>query len=87
MLLGEGGVVHAHRLPPTRQTVPAGEPGWGGALPEVLDAVERDMIQDALKATRGNMARAARELGITERIMGLRVKKLSIDPRRVRTSR
>jgi len=32
------------------------------------------MIIEALKRTRGNMSRAAAELGLSERIMGLRVK-------------
>jgi len=38
------------------------------------------MIQDALKQTGGNMAKAARILGITERIMGLRITTYRIDP-------
>jgi DNA-binding NtrC family response regulator len=45
---------------------------------------ERELILDALKNFRGNMTRAAKALGITERIMGLRVKKYGIDPRRFR---
>jgi Nif-specific regulatory protein len=36
------------------------------------------MIVDALKDNRGIMSRAARQLGITERVMGLRVKALNI---------
>ena len=44
------------------------------------------MIVDALKLTRGNMAQAARELGISERIIGLRVAKYAIDWRRFRAS-
>jgi Nif-specific regulatory protein len=31
------------------------------------------------------MAKAARALGISERLMGLRVKKVGVDPRRFRT--
>lgn len=39
------------------------------------------MIIEALKAGRGNKAKAARELGITERLMGLRVQRHEIVPR------
>jgi Nif-specific regulatory protein len=56
-------------------------------LPSTLRRVERDMIIAALKASRGNKARAARALGISERLMGLRVKKYNIDPRVFRTLR
>ena len=37
------------------------------------------MILDTLIATRGNSAKAAQTLGITERIMGLRIQKYQID--------
>jgi Nif-specific regulatory protein len=50
-----------------------------------MDNLERELLMDALKSTKGNMARAARMLDITERIMGLRVKKHGIDPRHFRT--
>ncbi len=49
-------------------------------LQGTLAEVEREMIVTALQKTRGNKARAARVLGITERIMGLRVRKYGIDP-------
>ena len=49
-------------------------------LPTTLARVEREMIVEALRASRGNKAKAARSLGISERLMGLRVKKHAIDP-------
>jgi len=57
-----------------------------GVLQEALDRVERQMILAALLASHGNKAKAARELGITERIMGLRVKKYCINPKEYRVS-
>ncbi|MCH7487124.1 MAG: hypothetical protein IIC04_09070, partial [Proteobacteria bacterium] len=36
---------------------------------------EKELIIDALKLSKGNRAAAARQLGLTERIMGLRVDK------------
>ena len=46
-----------------------------GPLKVQLDALEKELIIDALKVSRGNRAAAARQLGITERVMGLRVAK------------
>ena len=43
------------------------------------------MLIEALKSSRGNMAKAARLIGITERRMGLRMQRHGIDPRRFRT--
>jgi Nif-specific regulatory protein len=56
-------------------------------LPTTLARVEREVIVLALRAARGNKARAARALGISERLMGLRVKKHAIDPKVFRDSR
>jgi Nif-specific regulatory protein len=54
------------------------------ALKEVLAGIERDLILAALQQSHGNKAKAARALGITERLMGLRVKRLGIDWRGLR---
>ena len=83
VLLSSDDVVHGHHLPPTLQTAEA-----GGTDPRPLnsavDALERELIEDGLKWSRGNMAMAARRLGITERMMGLRVDRHGIDYRRYR---
>jgi Nif-specific regulatory protein len=50
-----------------------------------LDNVEREMLIESLKLHRGNMRKAAKDLGITERIMGLRVRKHRINARRFRS--
>ena len=54
------------------------------SLDSAVEAFERDMIQDALKSNKGNIAKAARSLASTERILGYKIKKYSIDPRRFR---
>ncbi len=84
VLLSTDGVIHGHHLPPTLQTAEASGTVPTGNLEATLDAVEREMIIEALKTSRGNMAKAARALGITERLMGLRVGKHGIDPKRFR---
>jgi len=86
VLLSGDDVVHGHHLPPTLQTADATDTRIKQTLEEALDSVEREMIVEALKDSRGNQAVAAKELGITERVMGLRLGKLGIDYRHYRTS-
>ena len=84
VLLSNDDVIHGFHLPPTLQTAEASGTVLRGTLPETLDKIERELIIDALKSSRGNKAKAARALGISERLMGLRVSKHSIDPTRFR---
>lgn len=84
ILLTTDDVVHGHHLPPTLQTAEASNTKMSGTLEDTLDRVEREILIEALKNSRGNKAMAARELGITERLMGLRVKKHGIEPRQYR---
>jgi Nif-specific regulatory protein len=85
VLLSQDGVVHGFHLPPTLQTGEASGTAPKGTLQEAVDALEREMVVEALKANRGIMAKAARQLGLTERTMGLRVRKHGIDPERFKT--
>jgi len=87
VLLTSDGVIHGHHLPPSLQTSAYSGTAYSGALQKELDGLERDLIMDALKTSGGNLTRAAQLLGITERIMGLRVRKYQIDARRFRTSK
>ncbi|MGA1867277.1 MAG: sigma 54-interacting transcriptional regulator [bacterium] len=84
VLLTNDEVIHGHHLPPTLQTAEATGTTHRGTLQSELDNLERELIIDALKSSRGNMVKAAQSLGITDRIMGLRVRKYAIDPRRFR---
>ncbi len=85
VLLTRDGVIHAHHLPPTLQTPESSGTSPKGTLQSAVEAVERELIVDALKDARGNMAEAARRLGVSERQMGLRVKKYRLAPKRFRT--
>ena len=87
VLLSTDDVIHGHQLPPTLQTAEASGTGLTRTLPEALEALEREMILDALKSSRGNMAKAARALGISERVMGLRISQYGLDQKRFRTPR
>jgi Nif-specific regulatory protein len=83
LLCGPSGVIGAAQLPPALQraadveTTPTTENG--GSLDAVLAALERRLITEALAEAGGVMGRAAAQLGITERIMGLRMKKHELD--------
>lgn len=82
VLMSTDGVIHGHHLPPSLQTAEATGTEFKGDLQTALDNLERELVLDALKSTRGNMAAAARQLGVSERVMGLRVDKYDIEPRR-----
>lgn len=85
VVLTEDEVIHGHHLPPSLQTAEASGTVHLGSLQATLDNIERELLLDALKSSRGNKAKAAKALGLTERLMGLRVRKHGIDPRRFRT--
>ena len=84
MLVCDESVVHAHHLPPTLQTAEASDTFTTSSLAEAVGAYEKDLIQDALKTTRGNRLQAAKLLNSTERIISYKVKKYDIDGRRFR---
>ena len=69
-----------------RPLTAASQTGEGVDLEAVLNALEREMIFDALTVSLGNMAAAARRLGLTERMMGLRVHKHGIDHKQFKRS-
>ncbi len=84
VLVCETNVIHGHHLPPTLQTAEGSGTVTRLSLEAAVEAYERDIIQDALKTTRGNRKRAAQLLDTTERILGYKVKKYGIDCDRFR---
>jgi len=85
VLLTTDDVIRAHHLPPTLQTAETTGTAHPGTLQAAIEGLERELIVDALKQHRGNKAAAARSLGLTERVMGLRVSKHNIEPKRYKT--
>jgi Nif-specific regulatory protein len=85
VLMCDGEVVHGHHLPPSLQTAEASGTVTRVSLDEAVSAYEKDLIQDALKTTRGNRARAARLLDTTERIINYKVRNYGIDARRFKS--
>ncbi len=82
VLVCDGGVVHAHHLPPTLQTAEASDTVPRLSLSESVEAFEKDLLADALKTSRGNCARAAKLLATTERIFNYKVRKYRINAER-----
>lgn len=88
LLLGHDNLLLPRHLPPdlARSTPDAyselgktaAMPGHGG-LKATLEEVERATIENSLALCAGNMRKAAAALGITERIMALRVSKYCLD--------
>jgi Nif-specific regulatory protein len=78
VLVCDGGVIHAHHLPPTLQTAEASGTFLAKPFEDAVAAFERDLLQDAIKSARGNRARAARLLQTTERIFNYKMKKYGI---------
>ncbi|MDQ3800786.1 MAG: sigma 54-interacting transcriptional regulator [Acidobacteriota bacterium] len=80
----DGNVIHGHHLPPTLQTAEVSDTVTNVTLESAVSAFERDLIQDALKTTGGNCAKAANMLNTTERIINYKIKKYGIKPKRFR---
>lgn len=84
VLLSNEGVIRGHHLPPSLQIAESAGVESGQNLKTMLESMERELIVDSLKSSKGNMAKAARELGLTERVMGLRARKYHLDPKNFR---
>jgi Nif-specific regulatory protein len=81
VVLAEGDALHPHHLPPTLQTAEQIGSPKSGSLKDQVEIYEKDLIADALKSARGNMAGAARSLETTQRIFGYKVHKYNINPK------
>ena len=77
---GHPGLPHAIQRSAQAADVESG-PVLSGSLDEALEEWERRMILDALSQTQGVQARAAKILGISERSLWYRIKKLGIQVR------
>jgi Nif-specific regulatory protein len=78
VVCGEG-VIHGYDLPATLQLPNAKEIRSSGRLKNRIEALEHDMIIDALKHTHGNITNASNILGLTSRMIRYKIDKLKID--------
>ncbi len=86
VLTASGEVIHGYDLPPAlnSQNLPVARmdslenSDIGGNLETLVAEFERNLIEEALKSERGNMAAAARRLGSSARIIRYKIAKLGI---------
>lgn len=74
--------IHGYNLPPSLQAPEYAEdpfrPDVTMTLDEQLEAVEKKILEDALKRHNGNRSAAGRELGVSPRMMNYRLNKVGI---------
>ena len=79
LVLSQDGVVHGRDLPPTLALPDREQEGPPpGSLTRQVESLEQDLISDALKRTGGSFAAAARDLGITSRVLRYKAGKLGV---------
>ena len=84
VLLCQEKVIHSYHLPPTLQTGTESDTLPVVSLEAAVEKVERDMLVDALKNTRGNVTQAARLLKTTVRKFTYKSQKYGVDYRQYR---
>lgn len=78
ILMTNDNVIHSYNLPASLQTAEESGTLFNGTLQFILDGVEKDIIIDALKSVKGIAHKAAQVLGVSDRILGLRMKKFNL---------
>jgi len=78
VLLCDGGVIHSYHLPPTLQTGKESDTLPELSLEDAVANLEREMIIDALKNTRGNITEAAKVLKTTVRKFAYKAKRFGV---------
>lgn len=84
VLTASDDVINGYNLPPSLQT---GDSSGTSINPEskadfatLVESFERELIVDALKASHGNVAAAARKLSVSQRIIHYKINKIGITP-------
>jgi Nif-specific regulatory protein len=81
VLLCDGDVIRSEHLPPSLQMIKKTETVAARSLTETIANKEKELIVDALKKSGGQQRKAAVELGITERMLGYKIRKHNIHPK------
>ncbi|MDR0689262.1 MAG: sigma 54-interacting transcriptional regulator [Spirochaetaceae bacterium] len=87
VILSTDMVIHSYNLPPSLQSAVSTHTEPTTTLEAALSRLEKELIVEALKISGGTMAAAARQLGITERQIGLRVHHYGINWRLYRNTK
>ena len=83
VLLCNDQVIRSEHLPPSLQIEHGYPTANGRTMPETVENLEREMIVESLKKNNGHRRKVAEELGITERMLGYKIKKYSIYPKQL----
>ncbi|MCD4831091.1 MAG: sigma 54-interacting transcriptional regulator [Anaerohalosphaeraceae bacterium] len=81
VLLCNEDVIRSEHLPPSLQIAKKNDAKAKRTLSEIIENKERELIIDSLKKCNGRQRNAAIELGITERMLGYKIKKYGILPK------
>ncbi len=84
-ILSTDRVIRPQHLPPTLQTASSSGTGSKGTLQSIVDKVEKQLIIDALTSNKGNVLQSAKDLGISNRKLGLRIDKYELDVTRYKS--
>ncbi len=81
VLLCDFEVIRSEHLPPSLQMADKSIPSGKRPMHEIIANMEKELIIDSLKRCGGRQRNAAEDLGVTERILGYKIKKYGIDPK------
>ena len=81
VLMCDEDVIRSEHLPPSLQLAMKKNGTQSRMLPDVIENLERELIIEALKKTHGQQRSAANNLGLTERMLGYKLKKYGINPK------
>jgi len=84
VILSDDNVIHVYNLPLSLQTPILSGTAFKKGLLAKLEVVEYEMITESLANFKGNMTAAAEELGMTRRMLGLRMEKFGINYKKFR---
>jgi Nif-specific regulatory protein len=84
-ILSTDKVIRPQNLPPTLQTAQSTGTNKTGSLQTIVEGVEKQLIIDSLTSRKGNVFQTAKELGISNRKLGLRIEKYEIDVTKYKT--
>lgn len=85
VLLAEEGEIHAYHLPANLQPAVLAQQVTQGGMDARISQIEYELIQDALAQHQGNVSEAAAHLGMTRRMLGLRMAKYQLSYKSFRT--
>ena len=80
VLVCNADVIRSEHLPPSLQMVKKSA-GGSRSLTEMVENMEKEVITDSLKETGGHQRKTAANLGVTERILGYKIRKYNILPK------